>query len=359
MVRPTKSPVQGDSRLALGSCSGSSQGGASCPRGAIRAADASTGARSAPLDLTKEHLTDTYPKPAYRALSRVAGEPYGKWMRPNVEGWMPSDDGNHVLSIQPFRAGGYEATLRRINLPYLARMLDARRRSGKREAPEDIDPDMVAKSAARARKKVRKLVKNMGADRLFTLTRRESDPAGFWTRDQWVAAWDRFRRLSEKAGVPLLYVSVLERHKKGNFHLHAAIRGWINIKLARKIWCAICGGRGEGNVDVDYKGMRGRLSPLDRAARIARYISKYMAKSLEGSHEFNRKSYWGSRQQLPEVRRVVMKGGTFGSCVGEALEYLGLDVLAVLQEKGGLFLFPSNGGFWYAYKERHTSDPPF
>lgn len=310
-------------------------------------------APQAPLDLIEDHLTsDTY-IPASRGLPD--GMDISGWERPNVHGWTASEDGNMVLKIQRFQSGGYECVARRIDLPKLARMMDAPRHRGKREKPDQVDREVTRKNAARAKRAVRLACKNVGVDRLMTLTRRESEASDFWTRDQWAKAWDKFLRLLKRAGVELIYVAVLEQHKKGNFHLHVALTGHAPVNLLRGIWWACCGGRGMGNVDIKRRRTHDRTH---RTAKIASYISKYIAKQFEDS-EFNKKRYWASRQSLPEVRRVILRAENLSETLFEVSELLGLDPLRLTASKYCFFPFPSGEGFWLSYHDDLATPPPF
>lgn len=326
--------------------------------GDAQAADG-RGARSALLDLKEEHLTFSECSLPYIPAGRGNGAVLEGWEKPAVPGWCPSSTGNMVAKVQGFKAGGFEITCRMLNLPDLARMMDADRKRGKREAPEEANPEMVRKAALRAKRKVRHSIKNIGADRLFTLTRRETDPEGFWTEEKWAWAWDRFVRLARKAGIELAYVAVLERHKKGNLHLHVAITGWINIKLARNIWWVVCGGRGLGNVDVQFRKFPGG-SRFNASARIARYISKYVTKTFTETHRFNKKRYWASRHDLPQARRIILNGMSPSEAFREVCGLFGLDQFKVASDRHAFFLFTDgSGGFWYSFDEHHGIPPPF
>lgn len=310
-------------------------------------------APQAPLDLIEDHLTEDPYIPASRGLPESFD--LQGWKRPNVPGWCASDNGNMVLKVQRFASGGYEATARRVDLQGLARMMDAPRHRGKREEPAQVDPDVARKNAARAKRAVRLACKNVGVDRLMTLTRRECDPAKFWSRDDWAKAWDKFIRLAKRAGVELVYVAVLERHKKGNFHLHVALTGHAPVNLLRQIWWVCCGGRGMGNIDIKRRRTHDRMH---RTAKIASYISKYIAKQFEES-EFNKKRYWASRQSLPDVRRVILRAENLNETLAEVAEYLGLDLLKLVASKYCFFPFPSGEGFWLSYHDDIAQPPPF
>lgn len=346
-----------------------SRGGGACvlsghgPSAPVRGAGA--GARSAPLDLIKEHLTDGIAEfEAGQGFRQGfgAGRLVKNWAFP-VEWEGPGADGfAQVLKIQPFQAGGYEATIRPLNLTRIGNAIEFGGCRGKREAPEEVRSESVEKSAARARRKVRHLVKNMGATHLATFTRREGVGGEFWTPEQWGAAWDRLRRGVERVLGKFPYVGILERHQKGNFHLHVAWVGRINLNVIRPLWWSICGGRGQGNVDAQYIKVR---EGLERSDRVARYISKYVSKMFEEAGRFNKKRYWASRQTMDEVRRYVLRAGTMQGALDEVKRMLGLDWGLFLVMKRGrlvpehLFAFPDGTGVWFNFiPELHGGAPP-
>jgi hypothetical protein len=208
----------------------------------------------------------------------------------------------------------------------------------------------------------------MAATHLVTFTRRELLEAEFWTVDQWAAAWDRMRRALERWRPGFLYVAVLERHKKGNFHLHVA---WVeapgekvNLNVVRGLWWGVCGGRGRGNVDAQYIKVR---AGLERADKVARYISKYTAKHFEEDARFNKKRYWASRQTLEDARRYILGQCTVDEALRRVLAMHGLDMGNYVQYQGkrgprydGFFPFPDGSGFWMAcIPDKHAAPIPF
>ena len=311
-------------------------------------------ARSA-LDLIFGHLTDT---PRYVPVSRPSylSQLHG-WYRPS-EGVSP-DQYHLVAKIQRFRSGGYEVTVTPVELEELARKIDAPRSTGKREKPEEQDQDSIERSEKRAKKRVRHLIKSMGCDRLFTLTRRESSPEEFWTRDQWVSAWDRFVRLCKKAKIDLSYVAVLELHKKGNFHLHVGLTGHINIKLARRIWHTVLGvhpsGKAPGNVDVKFKQ---HLTDYQRRAGLAKYVSKYITKGFGSIDAFNKKRYFASRHDLPAIQRVILNSQTWVDALGELSGLMAFDPDAAMRSRS-FYKFAGKDGFWLNFTEDIVKECPF
>ena len=266
----------------------------------------------------------------------------------------------YVATLQVFRAGGYEVLCKPIDLHEVARMADAPRKTGKREKDEDADqnPEDQARSVQRSKKKMRHKIHSIGCDRLLTLTHREKDQAIFKTKDWWAESWEKFLRIASKAGVQFEYVAVLEKHKKGNFHLHVALKGFMPVKRLRRIWCVCCGGRGMGNVDVKF---RQDLPPMRRRKGLARYLSKYMAKQI-GDVEFNKKRYWSSKHQLPDARRYILKAQDSDGALQELVEMLNLNPFELVK---GVFTFKiwldnqEMQGFGFGYEESYGLPPPF
>jgi hypothetical protein len=367
----------------------------------------------APLDLinghlrTKEEISDSIPlnDPQFIPLEHNS-KIYASWLkRPETE-YNPNP---LVLKIQPLESGGYEATIRNVDINKLAGVMDGvgkksnslakkiademrgmlnksralnddcftckeelermEKQAGeqkkvvievvKREKREQNENDVI-RSKQRSKTKVRHLIKSMGCDRLITFTRRESDEEEFWGLDQWVAAWKRFCRLCDKAGCKFEYVCVPERHKKGNFHLHAAAVGHAPIDLIRRLWYISLGGKGDekkgatpGNVDVSY---RKDLSVHQRRSGVAKYISKYITK--QDSAEFNKKRYWASRHKLPKPVRYILEAENIWQAIREVAGMLGLDDM-VLGNPKNIFIFPNWLGAWFSFEERFLMPVPF
>jgi hypothetical protein len=158
------------------------------------------------------------------------------------------------------------------------------------------------------------------------------------------------------------YVAILESHQKGNFHLHVAWVGKINVGLVRKMWLSIVGAGG-GNIDAKFiRVPHGH----DRSNRIAGYISKYVSKSFEQNPRFNKKRYWSSKQSMEDCRRYVLRALTLGDAMEEVKRLLGLDYGKFLVWKNNeaktqnLFMFPDGGGVWINYIPGvHDPDMPF
>jgi len=302
----------------------------------------------APLDLIKGHLTDN----SYDKASR--GYPYlselKNWYIP-VEGHDYTKEFHYVLKVQPFSLGGYEATITELDLESIGRMMDMEKKGGKREEGEQNINDIIS-SQQRSKKNVRLKIKEMGCDRLLTLTRRENKETEFWTVQQWADAWDNFRRLCKKYGYEFQYVAVLERHKSGALHLHAAIDRHIPVKIIRGLWYSCVGGKGQGNIDISFKQ---DLTVHQRRAGCAKYVSKYITKQ-SGHVEFNKKRYWSSKCKLMPPVRYILRAGDISKALEEVYVFLNLDLLA---SAGKTFVFPKKDGAWFSYDDDMRKPVPF
>jgi hypothetical protein len=312
--------------------------------------------------LIEEHLTFTSPETLYRRATH-GGVLVKNWFVP--EDWSGTGgDLKHVLKIQPLGAAGYEATIRLVDMDHIGDAVLNGGKRGKRKVPDVVSVENMQKAACRAKRQMRLLTKNMMADHLVTFTKREAEGSVYSTPEQWAHDWDRFRRLLTKVIGDFPYVAILEKHAKGNYHLHVAWCGRVAVGLVRKIWLAVIGGgSGCGNIDAKHIKVP---SGADRASRIARYISKYVSKHFEDSPRFNKKRYWSSRQTLEEARRYVLTADTLDGAVEQMRRMLGLDfskfavVVNGKLKTEGVFLFPDGSGLWLSYNpDLHAVDPPF
>ena len=307
-----------------------------------------------PLDLINGHLTYEEDDTFTLMSSGVQITTLKNWYKLTTD---PYDPMPYCFKTQLLESGGYEVTSGRVDLPALARMVDAPRSTGKRVAREQNIED-IERSINRAKKAMRLKVKSMGCDRLLTLTKREAKGSVYWTKEEWLRAWDKFRRLCAKAGSSLQYVAVLEPHKKDkdSLHLHAAIVGHVHVNTIRKIWLQCCGNgvKGSGNVDISFKP---HLTDIQRKSGVAKYLSKYMSKQL-GDSQFNKKRYWSSIHKLPDPVRHVFSAPDFFTAIYKFCEISMLDFQAVLKQS---FFFNGRGGLgaWFSYDDSLALPVPF
>lgn len=304
-----------------------------------------------PLDLIKGHLTDNKYISVTRGIPLHIPYSHPKnWYKPN--GLLDTSKFQHyVAKIQNFVSGGYEVTIKPVELQKVAHAMDMERKKGKRENHDDRNENDIVTSIQRSKTKTRYLVKSMGCDRLLTLTLREGSDT-YRTQEEWKALWDRFNRLLKKVDENFQYVAVLERHKKGNYHLHAAVVGRVNIKVLRQLWWSVCGGRGMGNVDIKY---RQNVTIYQRRQGLAKYISKYISKQFDQT-EFNKKRYWCSRHKLPDAKRIILRAEDLFHALLEVGDLFGLKKSELIETA---FFFSQNTSAWFNYDEHLADDPPF
>lgn len=285
-----------------------------------------------------------------------------------------------AVTVQPFRAGGYEATLRRVDLQEAADRTIRPRKYGQRVEPEERTQDSLNVSRHRAKATVRKRVKDMGGNRLCTLTVRQSDALGYMSPEEWAKAFARYVRLLRRAGLMDDYVAILEPHKKGldrllqrtggarpvspesawdiPLHIHFVTRSQFKmpINLMRKCWAIAS--RRDGNIDVQWLKARGDSD--DAIDKVASYATKYITKGLAEFERFNKKRYWSAGQPLLPKQRTWMRGRDISSAFAEMRERLQLsgEELGDLITKRRLFMFPDGSGVWLNFRPSGASPPP-
>lgn len=185
-----------------------------------------------------------------------------------------------------------------------------------------LDPETIAEKAAkclkvaanRAKTRVRRLCKSMGADALLTLTYR------FCETDKTQVQKDlkEFNRRMLRQLPDFRFVAVFEKQARGAFHIHMATGGipthfmrsspnaqtqkmhsWRvkSFDVLRAVWRSVVGGRG-GNIDL----ARRKRHMSSSAAKIASYISKYIVKDFaEGDKNSNRYFTYGVLKIPPAV----------------------------------------------------------
>lgn len=164
-------------------------------------------------------------------------------------------------------------------------------------------------SANRAKTRVRRLCKAMGASTLLTLTYRfnELDLSAV------KADLKAFNRRMERELPNFRFIAAFEKQKRGAYHVHMATAGIplyfmkknanglpVRVRsfdVIRAIWRSVTKERG-GNIDVARKKRHTRSTP----ASIAAYLSKYIAKDfIEGEPGTNRYAKYGDFDLPPAV----------------------------------------------------------
>lgn len=248
------------------------------------------------------------------------------------------------LKVQPFSAGGYEATVKLVDVERVARLNEFNElgllRKPRKERPPEEREEAIQSAKRRAKQTVRYKCKEMGANRLLTLTTRQTIPV-----ETLLQCFQKFLYLVERAiGEKLLYVAVPEQHPTNpdHLHLHVAVNTFLNVNVIRKCWHAalsarlparedgqpdgsesvpdFSGSRSPGNVDIQYIKTRGGRA--HQTVKVARYISKYITK---GDFErFNKKRYWSTKGvKVLDARRVWLKSMSLGEAITETYRELG------------------------------------
>ena len=156
----------------------------------------------------------------------------------------------------------------------------------------------------------------------------------------------------KKAGIEIEYVAVPEKHKKGGYHLHVAIKGRVNINIMNGCWWSLCGGKGMGNIDISFKKNQ---SQSQRLQGVAKYVSKYVTKQ-KGVVDFNKKRYWSTKTGGEKITRMILSADSYEDALKEISRNFGYKE-NVIKEQG--YQFPNEGGIWFESDESIYDNPPF
>jgi hypothetical protein len=198
-------------------------------------------------------------------------------------------------------------------------------------APETDRDDNIRKAKLRARAQVKLLAMELGVDRLLTFTIRK---VGDYVLpyDDVLKAWDYFRRMVARWDSNFAYVAAPEVQKNGQFHIHAGIRGFVNVRILTRMWQSslnrvlkrsqkLVSGPDSPGVCNITKALRGPT--LQKAKNIARYVAKYIGKALDSG--FNRKSYFHTTGiALTPSQALWLESETRDGAIMEVLRKWGL-----------------------------------
>ncbi|AVT17351.1 hypothetical protein C8244_14830 [Paracidovorax avenae] len=162
------------------------------------------------------------------------------------------------------------------------------------ENADELREKSLTIAANRAKSKVRKLCKAMGADTMLTLTYR----ANFRDLAQSKKHLKEFVRRVRRVMPSFRAVAVYEHQERGALHWHIATAGVPaafmqanavgvqskvkSFDVLRAIWRSVAKDLG-GNVDVARRKASSRKSP----AQIAAYIAKYIVKAFRSGEAFS------------------------------------------------------------------------
>ena len=173
------------------------------------------------------------------------------------------------------------------------------------EFADDIRQKHAAQAARRAKKRVRRLCKAMGANTLLTLTYRANEQ----DMGRCKADLKEFNRRMLRLIPGFRFVAAFERQERGACHVHLATerfpaelpaRNGVKVKsfnVIRAVWRSVTKDR-EGNIDVQAAKRNSQRTP----ARIASYIAGYIIKAFQdGELESNRWTKYGDFDVPPGV----------------------------------------------------------
>jgi hypothetical protein len=100
--------------------------------------------------------------------------------------------------------------------------------------PETDRDDNIRKAKLRAKGMIKLIAMEMGVDRLLTFTIRKTDTVMEY--EKVLKAWDLFRRMAVRWDSKFAYVAAPEVQKNGQFHIHAGVSGFINVRIYTRMW---------------------------------------------------------------------------------------------------------------------------
>jgi len=256
-----------------------------------------------------------------------------------------------AVRVQPFTRGGYEGTAYfRTRDVYRHNPLGVQRFVPRVKNPEQ----KKVENANRARRRVRWLCREIGADHLVTLTTREASN----DRASMMRRFERFVREYRRGqdGRAWLYVAVAEPHPSnpGHWHIHVACRGGVMLGLANRVWWEICGGKGQGNVDVKmFRTIEGDTGSM----ALARYVSKYVVKEFGSAPRTDgERRFRAAIIPLQERHKLILEADAPELALRVLLRQLRLG-------RGDLqvFMYRDGSGFWFSCSGALADDdpPPF
>lgn len=231
-------------------------------------------------------------------------------------------------------------------------------------APETDREDNIRKAIWRAKAKVKLLAMECKVDRLLTFTIRKIGDVCM-DYETLLRAWDIFRRMAARADKNFHYVAAPEVQKNGQFHIHAGVHGFINVRNYTRMW-QIALNRVLGRSQSLYMGedspgtcnVTKRLtgSQCGKSKNIAKYIAKYIGKALESG--FGRKSYFHTVGiVVTPAKALWLESQTRDDAVSEVMVKYGM-CRALLA--GMVSVWMRDGcSAWFSVPANCVNDPPF
>lgn len=289
---------------------------------------------------------------------------------------------NYYLNLREFASGAFEAvltTIKPMRSEFMASHIEgtnysqdwSEKAGGPRggvvvkraseEISETARKNNHQRAVRRAEQNIRWLAKVLEADRLFTLTYRNTsytDDPGYWhCRDRELVRADfkEFLRLVRKEMPDWKYVAVLEKTQRGAFHIHCAVKGWQRVEVLRRCWHKALGfareyygSQSPGNVDVTSPKEKkwGSVSRQWKTEKLAGYLTKYLGKTFDDATTEKRR-YWHAKDlKTPIKQRIWIGGHNIVDAIKSTVATLQLAV--GIQPDWDMWLSSSEDYFWIA-----------
>lgn len=200
---------------------------------------------------------------------------------------------------------------------------------------EEVGAERSPENVRVSRSNLRRLVYQLGPDRMLTLTYAEN----MVDFDQARADFKRFKDSFSKRYPQSSFVAVPEQQGRGAWHWHVVLRGWFNIAQLRRWWP-------HGYARIDYKKRKIRSD----ADKLGLYLAKYIGKGLG---LLGRAAYSVCNRKVldkPRITRVRL----WLSSSGDLPDWVHLESIF---KHGALAAFAKDGVYWRIdHVENSSSD---
>lgn len=131
----------------------------------------------------------------------------------------------------------------------------------------------IERNTRRMKQRVRVACRRFSPDHMITLTTREN----ITDFNESLISFREFMAKCQRQELISYYVAVPEQQKRGAWHWHIAVSGYVKASELRAIWQAIHGGAGTASVNVTYKA---NPDESERVDAITAYLTKYITKAI-------------------------------------------------------------------------------
>lgn len=244
-------------------------------------------------------------------------------------------DKNYQMAIRRFASGGVEVSTHCVN--HMQRMAQSRRWSAhdpvkfRHEELSQMDLDRKAeenrsRSIRESKKRIRWLIKQLGADHMVTFSYREN----MTDLAQLKSDWKALARLMHAKFPGWRYVAVHEYQERGALHLHVAVQGRQDIKYLRRCWYMVLGASPNAEGDetpgaINVRGPArrwGNRSMEWKTDRLSGYLTKYLHKAFDMG-QASAKRYWASKGvTAPDVEKLWLGATNYLGAIQETHDAL-------------------------------------